>query len=268
MNAYDLMFVVIGAILLFIFQYNKVIDAKKFITDVEPYFRFLMEDDYKFLLNLKYNGNIDEAGVNKLYKNRIRNGLLTIVVLFIMFLSKMSFIYLLICIIGGYIVFKLDYQKLKQYYKNNLHQINLMLPYYLKSLEILIQHYTVPVALNKSIETSPDIFKPGLRKLTAAIEAGDPSVDPYMAFAQEYPVRDSMRMMRLLYRLGLGSQENKQEQLMMFSRTVSSLQNKSREQRYRTRLDKMENKTMLMLTCTGGGILFFMMLTMFMMMGV
>ena len=113
LRAYDLMFVVIGAILLFIFQYNKVIDAKKFITDVEPYFRFLMEDDYKFLLNLKYNGNIDEAGVNKLYKNRIRNGLLTIVVLFIMFLSKMSFIYLLICIIGGYIVFKLDYQKLK-----------------------------------------------------------------------------------------------------------------------------------------------------------
>ena len=76
--------------------------------------------------------------------------------------------------------------------------------------------------LYEVITTSPDIFKPGLRKLTAAIEAGDPSVDPYMAFAQEYPVRDSMRMMRLLYRLGLGSQENKQEQLMMFSRTVSS----------------------------------------------
>lgn len=89
-----------------------------------------------------------------------------------------------------------------------------------------------------------------------------------MAFAQEYPVRDSMRMMRLLYRLGLGSQENKHEQLMMFSRTVSSLQNKSREQRYKLRLEKMENKTMMMLFATGGGIMFFMLLTMFMMMGV
>ena len=268
MSTFDLMFILIGAILLFIFQYNKVIDAKKFITDVEPYFRFLMEDDYKFLLNLKYNGNIDSDGVNKLYKKRVRNGLVTVVVLFIMFLSKMSFVYMLICVIGGYIVFKLDYQKLKQYYKNNLHQINLMLPYYLKSLEILIQHYTVPVALNRSIDSAPEIFVPGLKKLTAAIESGDSSVDPYMAFAQEYPVRDSMRMMRLLYRLGLGSQENKQEQLMMFARTVSSLQNKSREQRYRTRLDKMENKTMLMLACTGGGILAFMMLSMFMMMSI
>ena len=66
-----------------------------------------------------------------------------------------------------------------------------------------------------------------------------------MDFANEYPVRDSMRMMRLLYRLGLGSQENKQEQLLVFSRTISSLQNKAREQKYKERLDKMENKTMI-----------------------
>ena len=180
----------------------------------------------------------------------------------------MNFMYALICVIAGFLVFKSDYSRLKGYYKKNLHQINLMLPYYLKSLEILIQHYTVPVALNRSIATAPEIFKPGLLKLTAAIEAGDSTVEPYMAFAQEYPVRDSMRMMRLLYRLGLGSQENKHEQLMMFSRTVSSLQNKSREQRYKLRLEKMENKTMMMLFATGGGIMFFMLLTMFMMMGV
>ena len=41
-----------------------------------------------------------------------------------------------------------------------------MLPYYLKSLEILIQHYTVPVAIRKSIETAPDIFKSGGKKYT------------------------------------------------------------------------------------------------------
>ena len=37
-----------------------------------------------------------------------------------------------------------------------------------------------------------------------------------MEFAREYPVRDSMRMMRLLYRLSLGSNERKQEQLLTF----------------------------------------------------
>ena len=50
-----------------------------------------------------------------------------------------------------------------------------------------------------------------------------------MEFARKYPVRDSMRMMRLLYRLSLGRQERKQEQLLAFSRTISNLQQKARE---------------------------------------
>lgn len=102
--------------------------------------------------------------------------------------------------------------------------------------------------------------------MVARIEEGDSSVDPYMDFAKEYPVRDSMRMMRLLYRLGLGSQENKHEQLLMFSKTVSNLQNKAREQKYKDRLEKMENKTMQMLFATGGGILLLMLFAMMMIM--
>ena len=169
-------------------------------------------------------------------------------------------------LIIGFVVFKLPYIQLKSYYKANLHRINLMLPYYLKSLEILAQHYTIPVALARSIETAPEIFKPGLKRLVDKIEAGDSSVQPYMDFANEYPVRDSMRMMRLLYRLSLGSQENKQEQLLTFSRTISSLQNKARQQKYQERLDRMEKKTMIMLFGTGGGILTFLMLSMMTMM--
>ena len=110
------------------------------------------------------------------------------------------------------------------------------------------------------------VFKNGLRTLIDKIELGDSSVDPYMDFAKEYPVRDSMRMMRLLYRLGLGSQQNKHEQLILFSRNVSSLQNKAREQKYKNRLDTMENKTMTMLFCTGGGILLLLLLAMMSMM--
>ena len=104
--------------------------------------------------------------------------------------------------------------------------------------------------------------------MIARIEAGDSTVDPYMDFAKEYPVRDSMRMMRLLYRLSLGSQENKQEQLLMFSRTVSSLQNKSREQRYKDRLEKMESKTMRMLFVTGGLSIMILFAAMFMLLGI
>lgn len=256
-------FIFIAIILIYILEVNRRVDTKKFVEDTEPYFRFLMEDDYKFLLILKYGSDVD---FNKLYTKRVRNGLLVIVFMIFIFIAKLNFINIIFAIIIGYVVFKLPYNKLRNYYKANLHQINLMLPYYLKSLEILIQHYTIPVALGRSIETAPEIFKSGLRQLIVKIESGDSTVEPYMDFAKAYPVRDSMRMMRLLYRLGLGSQENKQDQLMMFSRTVSSLQNKSREQKYKDRLGKMESQTMLMLAVTGGGILLLMLLSMMMMM--
>ena len=98
------------------------------------------------------------------------------------------------------------------------------------------------------------------------IDQGDSSIDPYMEFAQEFPVRDSVRMMRLLYRLSIGAQENKQEQLLSFSKSVSSLQNKARQQKYAKRLHKMESKTMVMLVGTGGGTMIVMVIAMLMMM--
>ena len=257
-----MLFILIAVIVVLIFQVNNHFSSRKFVNDVEPYFRFLMEDDYKFLLNIKY-GDVD---VNKLFSARVRNGLVVIVVMFFIFLSRMSFVYGLLAVIIGFAIFKMPYIQLKNYYKSNLHKINLLLPYYLKSLEILAQHYTIPVAISKSVATAPEIFKPGLERLIEKIDSGDSTVQPYMDFANEYPVRDAMRMMRLLYRLSLGSQENKQEQLLTFSRTISSLQNKAREQKYRERLDKMENKTMIMLFGTGGGILMLLLLAMMQMM--
>ena len=259
-----LMFILIGIVLVFVLEYNQHFSSRKFIMDNSVYFTSLMEDDYKFLLEVKYGkGDID---IEKLFNQRVRNALVVIVFMFFIFLQNMSFTYVVLAFLIGFGVFKLPYIQLKNYYKANLNKINLMLPYYLKGLEILVQHYTVPVALARSIESAPEIFKSGLQKLVNKIDAGDSSVQPYMDFAQEYPVRDSMRMMRLLYRLGLGSQENKQEQLLMFSRTISTLQNKAREQKYQERLDKMEQKTMIMLFGTGGGILMFLLLSMMMMM--
>ena len=258
-----MIFLIITIIVFVIIIYNKVVEPNQFIKEIQPLFKFLLESDYEFLLKLKYGVDVD---VNKMFGQRVRNGLIGMVAMFFLFLSQMQFVYVLFCIIVGFLIFKQPYSSLKSYYKRNLHHINLMLPYYLKSLEILVQHYTVPVALSKSIDQAPEIFKSGLQALVSKIEAGDMTVEPYMDFAKEYPVRDSMRMMRLLYRLSLGNQDRKQEQLMMFSRTVSNLQNKSREQKYTERLEAMEKRTMVMLFVTGGGIMLLMLLSMMMMM--
>ena len=257
-------FIIIGVIIVFVLNYNRIVDTNRFVKDTEPYFRALMEDDYVFLLGIRYPGR--EIDVNELFGLRVRNGLLTIIAVIFIFLNQLSFIYVLLAVIAGYFVFKSSYNSLKAYYKANLHHVNLMLPYYLKSLEILVQHYTVPIALSRSIDTAPEVFKPGLKRLVARIDAGDSTIQPYIDFANEYPVRDSMRMMRLLYRLGLGSQQDKHEQVMMFSRTVSALQNKARETKYKERLEKMENQTLVMLWRSGGGIMGLMLLAMMMLM--
>lgn len=247
-----LLFVIISVIVFFVFWYNQIIDVNKFFKDARGLFMFLMEDDYKFYVMMKYG---EKANVYDLFEKRVRDAIICMAALTIVFWSKISYIYVIVIVIVGYLAFKSQYMSLKNYYKRNLTKINTLLPYYLKSLEILIQHYTVPVAMAKSIDSAPEIFKPGLRRLIARIEDGDSSVQPYMDFATEYPVRDSMRMMRLLYRLGLGSQERKQEQLLQFSRSISSLQQKARETRYKNRLEKMESKTMVMLVCTGVGVM-------------
>ena len=254
------MFIIIAAIIFAIMIINKKINTRRFIQELTPYFNFLKEKDYEFLLKLKYGDDIDST---KMFNKRLKNAGLAFVMAFaVIFLANAGYIYLLISVIVGFVVFKSDYMSLTGYRKAHMHKIDLLLPYYLKSLEILAQHYTIPVALRKSIVAAPDVFKTGLEHLCDQIEAGDSSVEPYMEFAREYPVRDSMRMMRLLYRLGIGSQENKQEQLLMFSRTISALQNKAREQKYKERLEGMEKRTLIMLICTGGGVMGIMMIAM------
>lgn len=250
---------VVGIILLYILQKNQKISSQKFIQENANYFRKLKESDYDFLVRSKYG---DEVDPDLLFDKRIKNAGIVIIFLIFLFLTNLSFINVIAAFVVGYIVYKSGYRSLKSYYKVHLHEINLQLPYFLKNLEVLAQHYTIPVAIAKSIDTSPEIFRSGLKRLIEKINAGDSSVEPYMDFAKEYPVNDSMRMMRLLYRLGLGSQDNKHEQLVMFSRSVSALQNKAREVRYKERLQKMENKTMIMLGVVGGGVMLLLLLAM------
>ena len=242
----------IGVILVYILQRNSKVDTAKFIRDNGNWLRKFKESDYDFLVRSKYG---DELDPNILFDKRIQNAVTIVVVLLFLFITQLSFINVLAACVAGFFTFKSGYSSLKNYYKSHLHEINLQLPYFLKNLEVLAQHYTIPVALAKSIETAPDIFKSGIKRLVSRINEGDSTVEPYMDFAKEYPVNDSMRMMRLLYRLGLGSQENKHEQLVMFSKSVSSLQNKARETRYKERLKKMEGKTMIMLGVVGGGVM-------------
>ncbi len=253
---------VVGVILIFVFNYAGAFSFNKFVQDNNVLFERLKEKDYEFFLRSKYGDKVD---VDAKYQSRVKIAIITFVIGMIVALTcfqSLNFAIKLVIVLAiTFVIFKDDYSRVKNFYKVHLHDINLKLPYYLKSLEILIQHYTVPVAITKSLEDAPEMFKPGLRELIAAIDSGDSSIEPYMEFARRYPVRDSMRMMRLLYRLGLGSQERKQEQLIVFSRTISNLQAKSRDIKYKERLEAMEKKTMTMLVSTGVGVMIILVLS-------
>jgi multisubunit Na+/H+ antiporter MnhB subunit len=254
----------ITVIIVFYVLYTGKVDKKKFVEDNKKYFDVLKEEDYEFLVKAKYGDKVDPQ---KLFIQRLKNASLVFIIMLFIFLTSISFINVLFTFVATFYIYKSTYNNLKSYYKKHLHDIDLLLPYYLKSLEILIQHYTVPVAVSKSIETSPAIFKEGLLELISQINAGNSTIDPYMDFAKKYPVRDSMRMMRLLYRLGLGNQDRKQDQLLVFSKTISTLQAKSRETKYKERLEKMEGKTMMMLTVTGLGVMLILLLAIVQMFG-
>lgn len=249
----------IAGLIVFIIYYNNKTELQKFILTSDSSVNFLRESNYDFYVVAKYGSEVDP---NVLYSQRVKNtgiALLFSVILFVNDLNAMN----ILKILGiTFAVYKLPYFQIKASYNQYMHKVDQTLPYYLKSLEILCQNYTVPVALSRSINDAPDIFKPGLKEMVAKIDAGDSSIQPYMDFALRYPVKDSMRMMRLLYRLGLGAQENKHQQLLLFAKSVSTLQNKARELRYRARLDSMERRTMIMLTVTGGGMLVILMFSM------
>ena len=255
---------IVAVIIFFILTKSGKISISKLVADNEIYFRKLKESDWDFYVKAKYG---DTVNSDILFSKRIQNALIVMLIVFCLFLRNISYTYVMVCFVVGFAFFKLDYLNLKNYYKRHLHEIDTMLPYYLKGLEILIQHYTVPVAIGKSLDDAPDIFKDGLKELINEINAGNDTIEPYMDFARKYPVRDSMRMMRLLYRLSLGRQERKQEQLLAFSKTISNLQQKARETKYKNRLEKMESKTMSMLITTGVGVMVLLVLAVLLIMG-
>ncbi len=257
--------IVIAVIVFGIMTVTGQLSITQLISDNQSIFLKLKEKDWDFFVRAKYGNNMNP---DVLFFKRIRDGLVVIFGLLLILFTKLNSILVLMIIVAGFLVFKMGYSDIKKYYKRHIATIDSMLPHYLKSIEILIQHYTVPVAIGKSMNDAPEVFRDGLQDMIDSINAGDDTIEPYMEFARKYPVRDSMRMMRLLYRLSLGRQERKQEQILTFSRSISNLQQKARETRYKNRLEKMESKTMSMLITTGLGLMVLLIIAVMKMMNV
>ena len=145
--------VIVGAIIIFVLIYNNTIDKDKFFADNQKYLEALKEDDYQFLVYARYGEDVD---VEQLFSQRVTYAFIAFLIVLALTISGNNsaeiinaqfFLNLVLSFALAAFVFKMPYFQLKSYYKQHLHEIDVMLPYYLKSLEILIQHYTVPVAI-------------------------------------------------------------------------------------------------------------------------
>ena len=136
--------VLVGVILLFLFNYIGAFNFNTFITDNKALFSKLKEDDYDFLLISKYGDQVD---VNVKYQSRVKSAIITFIIGLIVAITSVSSINFAVKLVGvflvTFLVFKNDYNSVKNYYKKHLHDINLKLPYYLKSLEILKKHLII-----------------------------------------------------------------------------------------------------------------------------
>ena len=122
---------------MFILVYNNTIDKEKFYADNEKYLEMVREEDYTFLCYAKYGEDVDS---DQLYMKRVTYAVLMFFIILALTISgsksadiinSQFLLNLVIAVVVGVVTFKLPYIQLKSYYKAHLHEIDIMLPYYL-----------------------------------------------------------------------------------------------------------------------------------------
>ena len=140
---------IVGIIMIFLFNYLNLFNFNKFVSDNKSVFNKLKEDDYEFLLVAKYGDKVDPI---LRYQKRVKTAIVTMLIGTIAAMTLANDINfalkLVIAFVITYLMFKDEYNRLKSFYKVHLHDINLKLPYYLKSLEIKVNFYIRNLLLN------------------------------------------------------------------------------------------------------------------------
>ncbi len=173
--------------------YLNMYDYEKLSKEFELVKNRIIENNYEF-----YVSKVNDKGLNKNLKDRIVYSLFILIL--VLMISDTNIILSLICFVLSY---KANYYFMKNKYFKLVKKTNAMFPYYLNNLAILVHQNAVLIALNKSIELAPHIFKDDLKELVKQAHNESTSIDPYLKFAKKFEnIDDITRVMRTLYNLG------------------------------------------------------------------
>src|SRR5699024_5468732 len=124
--------IVIGIIVFLIMSLGGQIKINQMISDNQMLFLRFKESDWDFSVSANYGNNINP---DYLYNKRIKNALLVMILVFFFMIQDINAVKVLIILVVSILIFKMPYNDIKKFYNQHMHQIDSMLPHYLKNLE-------------------------------------------------------------------------------------------------------------------------------------
>ncbi|MEF9967565.1 MAG: hypothetical protein RR766_03550 [Longicatena sp.] len=212
--------------------YIWIFDKERFNKDYSALLNFFVEPDYSFYLE-----HLDKDIKKEIHK-RIKLTIVFFSLLTFLFIDKLSIKLLLVNILISIMVYKLQYVLCKKKYEKTLMEADSRFPYYLNNLCILIQSNAVPIALLKSLDSAPEIFKKDIEELVQDLHIGDKKgLVPYLDFYCKFPqVKDLNRVVKTLYNISIASSQ-KNKMILSLTKLTNEKVNHARQDKFDKVLD-------------------------------
>lgn len=168
----------------------------------------------------------------KLLKKRQIEMLLLLMLLFFIPSDKQKYFVILIIF-----VYKNTYFNLKREFLKLKKSLNLQFAIWLRMMEVLLSYHTVPLAIEVSIASAPELMKKSLQKLVKDLKKDPLNRDTYLNFMSTYEELNIERSMHHLYRYAVMGSEDASIQLSNMVEDNAESLLKAREDMFESRLN-------------------------------
>ena len=227
-------------IFILLIYYVLYFDSDSLVNEYYQVMNLIIEDDLEY-----YGNKVKNKNLKQLFNERI---MFTSLSMFILLCFRTNIILIFVL---GTIIYYGYYYLLKNSYYVIVKKTNDKFPYYLNNLSILIQQNAVPVAINKSIEHAPNVFKDELKVLVNEIHHDAGSIQPYLTFAKKFEnIEDINRIMRTIYNLALKS-SNRDVMITSLSKITNEKLNTQIKLEFKNKLDSLQTTNYLLFLWLG-----------------